>query len=129
MRIRFEYNPWQSWLIGKAPPSFSYIPLSQCKRRAVCCRERLHVTVSGKIAILSPERAINCTNIQCFEQVSKYFCTERSLAWSSRIHTIFIFHRARQSEEHRLSSAFDAFSPGINRLLIMEFISLPFPTW
>ena len=32
------------------------------KRRAVCRRERLHVTVFGETAILSPERALNCTN-------------------------------------------------------------------
>ena len=42
-----------SELPGRAHPEFSYIPLSQCTLQAVCCRDRLHVTVSGKIADLS----------------------------------------------------------------------------
>ena len=49
---------------GGAHPVFSYIPLSQCKLQAVCCAERLHVTVSGAIADLSLGRASNCTKIQ-----------------------------------------------------------------
>ena len=48
---------------GGAHPKFSYIPLSQCKLQAVCCTERLHVTVSGAIADLSLGRASNCTKI------------------------------------------------------------------
>ena len=40
---------------GGAYPEFSYIPLSQCKLQFVCCRERLHVTVFGKIESLSLE--------------------------------------------------------------------------
>ena len=51
---------------GRAHPVFSYIPLSQCKLQAVCCRERLHVTVFGKIAGLSLERAPNCTKNTVF---------------------------------------------------------------
>ena len=69
---------------GRAPPSFSCIPLSQCKCRAICRGERLHVTVFGKIAILSPWASFS-TNIQCFEEMYKYFCMEQSLAWSSRM--------------------------------------------
>ena len=64
---------------GGAHPEFSYIPLSQCKLQTVCCRERMHVTVSGKIAGLSLGRASNCTKILYFEGVSKYFCMARSL--------------------------------------------------
>ena len=45
----------------------------------------MHVIVFGKIAILSPEGALNCTSIPYFEEVSKYLCMERSLAWSSRM--------------------------------------------
>ena len=41
---------------GGAHPEFSYIPL--CKQQAVC-RERLRVTMSGKSASLSLERASN----------------------------------------------------------------------
>ena len=63
---------------GGAPPEFSYIPFSQCKLQAVCCRERLHVTFFGKIAILL-ERASHCTKILYFEGVSKYSCVARSL--------------------------------------------------
>ena len=58
---------------GRAPPSFSCIPLSQCNRRAVCCRERSHVIVFGKIAILSPERALNGTRRLYFEKCSQVF--------------------------------------------------------
>ena len=64
---------------GRAHPEFSYMPLSQCKLQAVCCRERLHVTVSGKIQGLSLGRVSNCTNILYFEGVSKYSCMARSL--------------------------------------------------
>ena len=52
-----------SVLLCGAPPSFSHIPLSQCKRRALCRRERLHVTPFGKMAVIPPERALNCTYI------------------------------------------------------------------
>ena len=51
---------------GRARPEFSYIPLSQCKLKAVCCRERLHVTACGKIADLSLGQASNCTKILYF---------------------------------------------------------------
>ena len=70
---------------GKAPPSFSYIPLCQCNLQVVCCRERLHVTVSGKIASFSRERASNCTKTLHFERISKYPCMERSLVSSSHV--------------------------------------------
>ena len=70
---------------GIAPPSSSCIPLSQCKLQAVCCGGRLHATVFGKIVIFCCERASSCTNIQYFEEVSKYFCMERFLAWASRM--------------------------------------------
>ena len=63
---------------GRAHPEFSYMPLSQCKLQAVCCRERLHVTVFGKIGDLSLGRASICTKIQSFEGVSKYSCMARS---------------------------------------------------
>ena len=51
---------------GRASPEFSYIPLSQCKLQAVCCRERLRLTLSDEIASLSLEGASNCTNILYF---------------------------------------------------------------
>ena len=70
---------------GRAHPEFSYIPLSQRKLGAVCCRERLHVTVFGKIASLFLERASKCTKILNFECVSKYFCMARSLVSSDRM--------------------------------------------
>ena len=64
---------------GRAHREFSYIPLSQCKLQAMCCRERLHVTVSGKLADLSLGPASNCTKTQHFESVSKYSWMVRSL--------------------------------------------------
>ena len=64
---------------GRAHPEFSCIPLCQCKLQTVCCRERLHVTVSGEIASLSLERASNGTKLQYFEGVSKYSCMARFL--------------------------------------------------
>ena len=64
---------------GRAHPEFSFIPVSQNKLQAMCCRERLHVTVSGKIADLSLGRASNCTNILYIEGVSKYSCMAPSL--------------------------------------------------
>ena len=80
---------------GRAHPEFSYIPLSQCKLQAVCCRERLHVTVSGKFASLSLARTSNCTKILYFEGVSKYCCmAARSLVAPSRVEfPPYHFHR------------------------------------
>ena len=46
---------------GRAHPLFSCIPLPQCNLQVVCSGERLHVTVFGKTASLSLERASNCT--------------------------------------------------------------------
>ena len=74
-----------SELFGRAHHEFSYLPLSQCKLQVVCCGERLHVTVFGKIASLSLERASNCTNILHLESVSKYSCMARSLVSSDRM--------------------------------------------
>ena len=74
-----------SVLLGRAPPSFSYIPLTQCKLQAVCCGERLHVAVFGKIANLSLERASDCTEIPYFESGSMYCGVRRSLVSSTRV--------------------------------------------
>ena len=80
-------------LYGIAPPEFSYIPLSQCKLQEVCCGERLRVIVFDKIAILSSERALNCSKTLYFDEVSKYFCMVRSLACPSRIEFLPCFDR------------------------------------
>ena len=69
-------------ILELAHPSLSYTSISQCKPNVVCYGGRLHVIVFG---ILSSDRALNCTNILYFEDVSKYFCMERSLVWSSRM--------------------------------------------
>ena len=66
---------------GIAYPSSSCIPLSLCKQMAVCRRERLHATSSGKTAILSLERVSNCTNFLCYDEVSKSFCMEQILGF------------------------------------------------
>ena len=47
----------------------------------------------GEIAILSSERLLNCINTMCFDEVSKYFCRERSLACPSRIEFLPYFDR------------------------------------
>ena len=67
-------------LYGVGPPLSSCVPLSQYKSQVVCCTERLRVIVFDKIAILSSERASNCTNALYFDEVFKCVCMERSLA-------------------------------------------------
>ena len=54
----------------------------------------LHATVFGKMASLSLERASNCTQILCFEGVSKYSCMARSLVSLDRMefHPYHIHH-------------------------------------
>ena len=96
---------------GRAHPVSSYIPLSECKLQVVCCRERLHVTVSGKIASISLERASNCTNILYFKALPSILVWRdpwfRQIAWSFS-HTISAVHRVHFSEEDRLSSSLEA---------------------
>ena len=120
-------------LSGRAPPSFSYVPLSQCKRRAVFRRERLHVTVFGKIEDLSLGRASNCTKLPYFESVSKCSCMARSLVSSrSRGVSPIPFSQSIGFTVVKNTASLlllRLFPPGINPLLIMEFISLAFPTW
>ena len=69
---------------GITPPSSSCIPLSLYKSQVVCCRQRLRVIVFDKNAILASERTLNCTNTLYFDEVSKYFCIERSLLGLSK---------------------------------------------
>ena len=64
--------PWSS-CIPLAPPWSSCIPLSQYKSQAVCCRERLRVIVFDNTAIVSSERALNCTHTLCFDEVFQVF--------------------------------------------------------
>ena len=75
----------------------SYVPLSQCKRQVVCCRERLHVTALGKIASLSLERNFKLLHqkyriLKAFSSIlvwrDPWFC---QIAWSSS-HTAYVFH-------------------------------------
>ena len=114
---------------------FMHIPLSLCRQLVVCRRERLHVTAFGKTAILSLERASNCTNMLYSGDVSKYSGVGRFLVLSSRLgipFSICIIHRIYDSEEHSLSSSFKTSHtslPGINPFPIIEFSSLAFPTW
>ena len=70
---------------GRAHLGFSYIPLSQCKLQVVCCGERLHVTVFGKIASLSLERASNCIKILNFQGVSPYNLSSGLWKWRTQI--------------------------------------------
>ena len=82
----------------------------------------------------SPERAFNCTNIQCFEEVSKCFRMERSLVWSSRMESVSPtpFSSAIKFvivKNNRLSLPIETSSSRNQSILIIEFISLTFPTW
>ena len=114
---------------GGSFPEFSCIPLSQCKLLAVCWRERLHVTVTGKIASLSLERASNCTNILYIEGVSKFLLCRspwfRQIAWSFS-HAIYVFHRVHCSEEDRLSSSLEPCSSWNKSISFKEFNSFAF---
>ena len=114
----------------RAPPSSPCIPLSQCKRLAVCRRGRLRATLSGKTAILSLERV---SNILYSDEVSKYFCMEQSSALSSRMEV--------PSTQFSSSIGFTIVKntdclprlrlcpPGINPLLTIECTSLTFLAW
>ena len=123
-----------SILCDTAPPLTSCIPLSQCKLQAVCSGGQLHAIAFGEIAILSFERASNCTNILYFEEVSKYFCEKRPFLGLVKSHGV-------SSVLSSQSTGFTAvrntdclpllrlLPPGINPFLIIEYISLTFPTW
>ena len=118
---------------GRGTPSFSCIPLSQCKRREVCCKERLHVTVFGKNAILSPERALNTINITVFRTCFQPFLCGAILGLvkshgvpSTTLSSSIGFVIVKNTDCLPLLRLRP---PGINTLLIMEFISLAFPTW
>ena len=118
---------------GGAPPEFSYIHLSQCKLQAVYCRERLHVTVFGKIANLSLGRDSSCTITLYCGGVSKYCCMEK----------MFGFVKSIEVSSTQFSSSIGLTvvkntdclphlrlcPPGINPLLIIECTSLTFPMW
>ena len=101
-----------SQFFGTAHPRFSYIPLSQCKQQE-CCGERLHVTVFGKIASLSLDRAPNCINIHFLRAFPSILVWRdpwfRQIAWSFS-HTIYVFRRVHCGEGYRLSSSLVAFS-------------------
>ena len=65
------------------PTWWMYSVYPFCRQCVV--RERLHVTVFGKNASLSLERASNCTNIQYFDGVSNFSCMERFLVLLDRL--------------------------------------------
>ena len=103
---------------GRAHPEFSHISHSQCKLQVVCCRERLHVTVFGKIASLSLERASTYTNILYFDRRFQVFLYGailgfRQIAWSFNTACLPLLR---------------LFLPGSNPFLKMEFNSFAFPT-
>ena len=89
--------------------------------------------VFGKIAILSLERASNCTNITYFEGVFQVFLNGAILG--------FVKSRGVYSIPFSSSIGFTLvkntaclpllrlFPPGINPFLIIEFNSLTFPSW
>ena len=72
------------------------LPISQQKSQVECCRERLRAILFDKIASLSSERALNCTNTLYFDEVSKYFCMVRFA--SNFLHALIVVHRVHCSE-------------------------------
>ena len=113
---------------GRAPPVFSYTPLSQCKLQAVCCRERLHVTVSGKIASLSLWASFKLHENTVFWRRFQVFLYGAILG--------FVKSRGVSSMPYTSSvqktgglPLLRLFPPGINPFLIIEFNSFAFPTW
>ena len=86
------------------------MPLSQYKSQVLCCGERLRVIVFDKFAILSFERALNCTNTLCFDEVSKYFvwCDHWLLQVASHFfHVLIVVHRVHCSDKHELPFSFE----------------------
>ena len=57
----------------------------------------MSVIVSDKTAILSSERALNCTHTLCLDEVSKYFCMVRSLVLSKSVELLPYFDRPSDS--------------------------------
>ena len=117
---------------GRAPPEFPYIPLSQCKLQTVCCRERLHVTVSVKFASLSLERPSNCTKY-CILKACRSILVWRD-TWFRNSLAVSLMPKTS-------SIAFTVVNktaclpllrlvpPGLNPFLIIEFNSFAFPMW
>ena len=87
LRVRLQNNsrqPWRSVFFMVQLLQSSCIPLAQYKSQSVGCKERLRAIVFDKIAILLCELK-NCTSTLYFDEVSKYCCMVRCLAWPSRI--------------------------------------------
>ena len=102
MRMRSCGMPSHGCLRGTSLPSLLVDHATESVRRCLFCSGtgRLHVIVFAKTAVLSSERALNCTKILCFDAVSKYFCMVRSLACPSRIEVLPCFDRVHCSEKH-----------------------------
>ena len=118
-----------SFPCGIVPPSSSCLPLSQCTPQAVCWWERLPVTVFDKIAILSSERSSNCTRIQYFYRVSKYFCVEWSLDCSSRMESPPYFDRRPSGSQWKTQIAYpfrDFFLLGSIHFWLLDICHLHF---
>ena len=122
-----------SELSGRAHPESSYIPLSQCKLQAVCCGDRLHVTVSGKVASLSLGRASNCTQILNFSKRFEIFLHGAILAFV-KSHGISPMPYTSSIGFTEVKNAaclplLRNFPPGTNPLLVLKFIAFAFPTF
>ena len=125
LRIRLQFYMRQPWrLIYLVEYLLLGVNAYAYKSQALCCRERLRVIVFDETAILSSERALNCTNTLCFDEVSKYLCMVRSLACPSCIEFLTYFDRrpirftaVKNTDCLSLSRLLP---PGINPLLIIE---------
>ena len=130
LRIRLQYNSrqrgdWYTW--WKSSSLVFCRPLPQYKSQVVCCGERLRVIVFDKFAILSSERALNCTqNRILMRSPSVFVWCDRWLVQvaSNFFRAVIIVHRIHCSENTDCLSPLRLFPPGINPLLIIECISL-----
>ena len=119
---------------GRAPPVSSHFPLSLCKLQELCCGDRLHATLFGKIASLSLERASNCTQILFFLKAFPSILVWRDpwfrqVAWCFS-HTISIISIGFTVVKNTACLPFlRLFPPGIIPFLFMECNSLAIPTW
>ena len=91
----------------------------------MCHRGRPHEILFGKIAILLLERAINCTNLQYSEVVSKYFCKARVLLLIIRKGFLNGFTTVENTACLPVSVLNP---PGTRPLRTIDLNSFPFPT-
>ena len=126
--------PWRLiYLMEKLLLNLHAYRFSQYKSQVVCCRERLRVIVFDKNAILSSERALNCTQYTVFWWGLQVFLYGvRSLACPSRIEFLpCCDHRPSDSLQWKTRIAcplWDFFLLGSIHFWLLNVFHLKFPT-